>query len=160
MDKTGLLITLYLVSKKLLFRPSLYLSAFFEANRPLYYDNLTRVRTKNDLTQWLKFFLVGAIQTAGSSVATFRQITMLKQRLETKIAGLGRKQSNAEKLLYHLFSQPVVTAQDVEAVLQSSAPTAHAILKDFSALGILQERTGYQRNRVFSFQEYIALFEE
>lgn len=36
-----LLITLYLVSKGLLAKPMLYLSAFFEKNKTLYYDNLT-----------------------------------------------------------------------------------------------------------------------
>ncbi|MDP3029243.1 MAG: Fic family protein, partial [Deltaproteobacteria bacterium] len=44
-----LLITLYLVSKGILKRPVLYLSDFFERNRTLYYDNLVRVREKNDL---------------------------------------------------------------------------------------------------------------
>lgn len=53
-----LLITLYLVNKGLLTRPTLYLSAFFEQNKTLYYD-LSRIRTHNDLNQWLKYFLVG-----------------------------------------------------------------------------------------------------
>ncbi|MDX9800233.1 MAG: Fic family protein, partial [Spirochaetia bacterium] len=59
-----LLITLYLVANGLLDEPLLYLSDFFEKNRGLYYDNLTLVRTKNDLTQWIRFFLTGIIQTA------------------------------------------------------------------------------------------------
>jgi len=159
--RTGrLLITLYLVSKKLLVRPALYLSAFFEEHRFLYYDNLSGVRNRNDLPQWLKFFMVGVIQTAGSSVATFRKITALKQQLETEIAGLGRRQANARKLLHYLFSQPVVTAKTVEEVVQVSTPTANSLLQDFTTLGILQERTGYQRNRVFSFVEYLGLFEK
>ena len=52
-----LLITLYLVNKGILKRPILYLSDFFERNRTLYYDNLQRVRTHNDINQWLSFFL-------------------------------------------------------------------------------------------------------
>ena len=49
-----LLITLYLVDKEILKQPILYLSDFFERNKTLYYDNLMRVRTHNDLKQWLK----------------------------------------------------------------------------------------------------------
>lgn len=66
-----LLITLFLVSKNILKRPILYLSDFFERNRSLYYDNLMRVRTHNDLNQWLKFFLVGVIETAKQGIHTF-----------------------------------------------------------------------------------------
>jgi Fic family protein len=56
-----LLITLYLVSNGILAKPLLYLSDYFEKNKTLYYDNLTFVRTKNDLGQWIKFFLTGVI---------------------------------------------------------------------------------------------------
>lgn len=37
------------------------MSDFFEKNGMLYYDNLMRVRTHNDIKQWFKFFLVGLI---------------------------------------------------------------------------------------------------
>lgn len=159
--RTGrLLITLHLVSKKLLVRPSLYLSAFFEEHRQLYFDNLFNVRHKDDMIQWLKFFMVGVIQTAESSIVTFRKIIALKHQVELRLATLGRKQQNARKLLFFLFSQPVVTAQDVGKLLDKSLPTANSLIKDFIALGILTEKTGYRRNRVFSFGEYIGLFEK
>src|SRR5690625_1214560 len=56
-----LLITLYLVSTGVLKRPILYLSDYFEKNRIDYYDNLMRVREKNDLSGWIQFFLEGVI---------------------------------------------------------------------------------------------------
>lgn len=69
-----LLITLYLVYSKVLQQPLLYLSDFFEKNKTLYYDNLTFVRTKNDLTQWIKFFLTGVSETAQNSAHTLKSI--------------------------------------------------------------------------------------
>jgi len=69
-----LLITLYLVSKGILKQPILCLSDFFEKNRTLYYDNLMRVRTHNDLSQWFKFFLPGVVETAKSGVTTFDSV--------------------------------------------------------------------------------------
>lgn len=51
-----LMITLFLVSEGLLEKPLLYLSNYFEKNKSLYYDNLTVVRSKSDILQWLKYF--------------------------------------------------------------------------------------------------------
>ena len=69
-----LLITLYLVSAGVLDMPLLYLSEYFEKNKTLYYDNLELVRTKNDMGQWLKFFLTGVIQTSENGVNTLHKI--------------------------------------------------------------------------------------
>jgi len=63
-------------------QPLLYLSAFFERNKGLYYDNLTFVREKNDLLQWLKYFLVGTAHTAEDAVATLSKILSLRNRLD------------------------------------------------------------------------------
>jgi Fic family protein len=62
------LITLYLVSSELLTKPSLYLSDFFERNRIDCYDNLTRVRTQNDLENWINFFFTGVIEVSKNSI--------------------------------------------------------------------------------------------
>ena len=75
-----LLITLYLVSTGLLTKPSLYLSDYFERHRQLYYDNLDNVRVKNDLVQWIKFFLVGIIETSEKGIETFKEILILKEK--------------------------------------------------------------------------------
>ncbi|MDP3831573.1 MAG: Fic family protein, partial [Ignavibacteriaceae bacterium] len=69
-----LLITLYLVANKLLSKPTLYLSDFFEKHRKLYYDNLTTVRTNNNLTQWIKFFLTAVIETSSDGIDAFQNI--------------------------------------------------------------------------------------
>src|SRR4030066_317560 len=67
-----LLITLYLVSTGVLEKPLLYLSDYFERHRTLYYDNLNKVREKNGLAQWIKFFLAGVIETSDKGVKTFK----------------------------------------------------------------------------------------
>ena len=66
-----LLITLYLIDKKLLKFPTLYLSDYFERNRRDYYDMLTAVRQKNKLKDWIVFVLQGVIETAQNSIETF-----------------------------------------------------------------------------------------
>ncbi|MDQ3110785.1 MAG: Fic family protein [Bacteroidota bacterium] len=154
-----LLITLYLVSKNILRRPSLYLSDFFERNRQLYYDNLSGTRTKKDLMQWIKFFLVGVIETAEKSTAVFNAIIRLREIIETeKIITLGKRAPVGRKTLNYIYIKPVVTVSDIIDELKISKPTANAIVKDFIRLKILKEQTGFKRNRIFVFEEYLDLF--
>lgn len=154
-----LLIPLYLVERGLLAKPSLYLSAFFEQHKTLYYDNLMRVRTHGDLTQWLKFFLEGIRQTAESAIQTFRSIITLREECERTILTLGRKSQLARTALHLLFSQPIVDGQDLATAFSINITTALRLIEDLIRLGILRETTGFKRNRIFAFQRYIALFE-
>jgi Fic family protein len=155
-----LLITLYLVSSGLLVKPTLYLSAFFEKNKSLYYDNLTRVRTHNDLTQWLKFFLEGIRQTAQNSIDTFKAIIALRQEIEYQsILTLGKKTKMAQDFLHFLYSKPITDSQETAKQLSVNPSTAIRLIEDFVRLGILKEITGYKRNRVFVFEKYLKLFE-
>lgn len=154
-----LLITLYLVSKKVLLKPSLYLSEFFEKNRAYYYDNLMTARISNNLTQWLKFFLVGVIETSKSSIEVFKMILSLKSKLETDVLPkLGSKANRGQQLLKILYQAPILSTKDTASILNISTSTANRLIMDFVKLGILHEYTGYKRNRKFIFREYVDLF--
>jgi Fic family protein len=155
-----LLITLYLVSERILCKPTLYLSDFFVKNKALYYENLMAARQNNNLTQWLRFFLEGVIQTAESSIDTFKKIITMKEQIEQeKITKLGKKTKTAQQFLLYLFAQPIVDGEDVAGTLNMNISTALRFINDFIELGILQEMTGFKRNRIFKFDEYIHLFE-
>ncbi|MDO7172060.1 Fic family protein [Mariniflexile sp. AS56] len=153
-----LLITLYLVGKGILKQPILYLSDFFEKNRTLYYDNLMRVRTHNDLGQWLKFFLTGIIETAQKGVKTFDGILQLQKNIDEKIKILKGRSTDAKLLIEYLYTKPVINAATVAEVIDKSAASAYKLLRDFETLKILDEVTGSERGRLYVFSEYIELF--
>lgn len=154
-----LLITLFLVEKQILQKPLLYLSSYFEQNRSLYYDKLTLVRTKNDMKQWLKYFLLGIAQTAEKATQTLSQILELKANLENTISHqFGKKSANALKLLHALFEKPVTQVKQAEKILGTSYKTANDLVADFVTVGILKELTEQSRNRIFVFEDYINLF--
>jgi Fic family protein len=154
-----LLITLYLVNAGVLDMPLLYLSEYFEKNKTIYYDNLELVRTKNDMGQWLKFFLTGVIQTSENGVNTLHKITELKTTIEKeKILTMGKRAKQGSILLHALFSEPVVTVKDVQKITKLTPITANGLVQAFMAAGILKETTGNQRNRVFVFEDYLRLF--
>jgi Fic family protein len=154
-----LMITLYLVSTGLLDKPTLYLSDFFERRKSLYYDNLTFVRTSNNLIQWIKFFLVAVIETSDKGIYTFREILRMKENIEgVKLLSLGKRINNAKKLITFLYRKPLINVKDVENLLKVTTKPANAIIQQFEKLGILIEVTGYKRNRLFLFKEYYKLF--
>ena len=154
-----LLITLFLVDKKILTKPLLYLSAYFEKNKSLYYDNLTFVRTKSDMKQWLKYFLVGVIETAEKSSQTLSNILEMKDRFEKKInSEFGRKSQSAMILLQYLLKKPIINVNQVKEETKLSYNAANSLISDFISAGFLKEITGYNRNRVFVFDEYLKKF--
>jgi Fic family protein len=155
-----LLITLYLVDSKVLSKPLLYLSSYFERNKSHYYDNLAAVRLKNDMNQWLKYFLVGIAETAGNAVDTLSKVIALKSNLESEIIkSSGRKSHSAAILLQQLFQNPIINIHKVKEVCRLSFKAANNLVTYFVSAGILKEMTGQSRNRVFVFEEYLNLFQ-
>jgi Fic family protein len=154
-----LLITLFLVDSHILEKPLLYLSSYFERDKGLYYDNLMFVRTKSDMTQWLKYFLVGVAETAAQATDTLSQVIQLKADLEQRInQTFGRKSHTASLLLQHLFVNPITDVAKVTAICNLSKKAANDLVADFVNAGILKEMTGQHRNRIFMFDSYVKLF--
>ncbi len=153
-----LMVPLYFISKGILAKPSLYLSDYLERHKGAYYDALTAVRTNNNLCHWVKFFLVSVRETAIKGRATFQKILELRERVEPQILELGRRAKNARKLLTHLYGKPYVSVNESAKLLTVSHQTANALIREFTRLGILHESTGYGRNRLFFFDDYVSLF--
>lgn len=155
-----LLITLFLVDQKILSKPLLYLSAYFEKNKGLYYDNLTFVRTRNDMAQWIKYFLSGVAETAEKATNTLSQVIELKAEIENQIfSTFGRKSQSAGLLLQALLKKPIVNVLQAKKITGLSYKAANNLINDFMQAGILKEMTGQSRNRVFVFSQYLNLFQ-
>jgi Fic family protein len=155
-----LMITLYLVNKGILKEPILYLSDFLEAHRRHYYENLMRVREKNDISQWFKFFLVGIIETANKGITTFDSILQLQKQIDTQIQTLGSRAINAQKITNYLYQKPLINAEKVSEVAGISFPSAYKLIAEMERLEILKEITGGQRSREYIFDKYIKLFQQ
>ena len=153
-----LMITLYLVEKKILKQPILYLSDFFEKNRTLYYDNLMRVREKNDIEQWFKFFLVGIIETAKSGINTFDKILKLKNEIEEKLKTIGSRSTNAKLVIDNLFINPIISPTRSKEITNLSLASVYKLLDKLEELKIIEEFTGRKRDKLYVFSDYLNLF--
>lgn len=156
-----LLITLYMVQEKILAQPLLYLSTYFEKRKDLYYDNLNSVRVNNDMTHWIKYFLVGVEQTAALASQTLSNILEFKDNIENHArANYGRRSTTAILLIHHLMQNPVVTVDDAARLCDISYKSANEIVKLLYSDGYLVESTGQSRNRLFKFKPYTDIFAE
>lgn len=155
-----LLIILYLIQNGMLGKPVLYISQFFEAHRQDYYDSLMLVRRTNDIEQWLRFFLVGVNETAKRAIGTLQDIMRLREDVAKRILTLGKRVSRADQLLNHLYQEPIISVASAAELLDITPQSANTLVGDMERLGILKEITGFERNRLFRFEEYVALFAE
>ncbi|NOX98922.1 MAG: Fic family protein [Verrucomicrobia bacterium] len=153
-----LLITLYLVDKELLDYPCLYLSSHLEKHRSHYYDALTHVRNTHDLAHWIRFFLVGIIETSKNSINTFRSIFELRNRTTALLETFGRATPNATRFVNYLYSNPIITSVEIAGKLELSQTTVDRLIALLMKNKVLGELTGQRRNRVFFFKEYYQIF--
>ena len=155
-----LLIVLQLIDYKILRKPTLYLSYFFEKNRTSYYDLLNLVRKTSNIEQWLKFFLSGVIETAKDGIKTFEEIITLRRKYEEKIMIFGRRAEIGHRLLLELFSNPIADINKMKEKLGVAYNTANNLVNLFIKNNFLKEVTGHSRNRFFVLWEYLNLFKK
>ncbi len=155
MDGNGrvgrLLITFLLCQREILHRPLLYLSSYLKAHRAEYYDRLTAIRSSGDWEGWVNFFLQGVVEVSKAASDTARKILELRER--------HRRRVKSQPLLDYLFEQPLVSIPLVQKRLGCTFPTASKYVDQLIVEGLLREITGFQRNRLFRFDPYLALFD-
>lgn len=156
-----LLITFLLTECGVLHKPVLYLSHHFKQHRQSYYDHLQAVRDHGDWEAWLAFFLRGVIDVAGEAAATARRILQLREQHRSAITEhLGRAAGNGHKALESLYHRPIVAVADVQQLTGTTFAAANNLVSRLVQQGVLQEMTGYARNRRFRYAPYIALFND
>ena len=155
-----LLITLLLCENGTLKEPALYLSLYFKKYRELYYDYLQSVRTKGKWEEWLNFFMDGVTNTAEQSIKTTTKMTSLFNKDKEKVEKLGRAKDSALKVFEYFKSKPLNTVPSIAKHLKMTAPTARASVNHIVELGILQEISGKQRDKMYSYKTYMAILNE
>ena len=153
-----LLIPLYIQSKGMLDKSCLYISDYIERNKDTYYDMLTRVRTHNDMIEWIKFFLEAVIETSKTAKEKFRNVVELTMQMDKIIVNLPVKSDNVKKVIDVLYNEPVINRKKLCDITKIKEGTIKNIIKCLLENNIIVETTGYSRNQIFTFQKYTDLF--
>jgi Fic family protein len=155
-----LLITFLLCWRGVLKHPMLYISDYFKRYRQEYYERLQRVRDHDDWEGWMQFFLKGLQTVALEATETARRIQTMRDRYRDLIGRKIRGTAIGFVLLDYLFEMPMVNVKLVAQRIGRSYPVANDLVGTFLDLGLLIETTGQRRNRIYSFQPYLDLFEQ
>lgn len=155
-----LLITLQLCADGLLREPLLYLSLHFKTHRRRYYELLNAVRDDGDWEAWLDFFAEAVQVSATQATTTARRLVDLCTADRARIQGLGRAATSALAVFDVLQHRPIATAASLSATTGLAAATVNKALAHLDTLGVVTERSGRRRDRVFGYARYVEILNE
>lgn len=151
-----LLIILFLIEKKMLQRPVLYISYELKRRQVEYYDRMMALREYGHYEQWVLFFLDAVRETAESATKKIDLLEAMTARDREKVVFSEKLKSAYE----YLLKRPLINIRSVETQLNVSYVTANKLVGQLVSLGILLQENGKsKRNRVFIYTEYMEILE-
>lgn len=133
----------------------LYLSPYIEAHKQAYYDALKAAQQQLDWGQATAFMADAITGTVDELLVTRDALSRLTAAWRTRRR--FREKSAAQRALALLPDYPVFTAKRLAERLGVSAPAVGTAIDQLVAAGIVEERTGYSRNRVFAAGEVLRI---
>ena len=134
---------------------ALALSPYFQAHQGPYQAHL-----RGPWAPWLAFFVTGVAESATQAAEMVRRCAVLaKGHREAICAGLGHAVGRGLRVFGRLTAEPVATVSGVRAITGTSYVAANQLVARFVEMGILEEITGYRRNRRFQYGPYVRIFD-
>lgn len=152
-----LLITLYLMEKKILSTPALYISYFLKKNRIEYYDRMTEVRRNGNYEQWIKFFLLALSEAATDAVETIDKLIDLHDKTIKIIDSFGKAKTSALKLMKYLEENPIIEIGKTAAVLNMAYNTVSRTVNLLIDKNILIQSDKVGKTKIYSYEEYLKI---
>ena len=153
-----LLIILFLIERKVLTAPLMYISAFFEATRNEYYNRLLAVSQESQWNPWLEYFLNGITRMSEDVLSRAEKINLLLQSWRNKIA--GEKPKILLDVIELLAENPFWNTKKLSERLQVAFTTAQRAINVLVERGILFQVDNAQRDRVFCATAIMKILDE
>ena len=153
-----LLITLFLMERKVLTTPALYISYYLKLNRVEYYDRMTQVRRTGDYEQWIRFFLDAISESAKEAVADIDRLTTLHDSSMSKLNDLSTRQKKSVSAVFtYLESNPIIDIGKTASALGMSYNTTAKAVSILEEKRILQQTNKEGKSRIFSYTDYLDI---
>jgi cell filamentation protein, protein adenylyltransferase len=153
-----LLITLFLMERKILPTPLLYLSAFFEATRRDYYDGLRGVSERGAWQDWLEYFLQGIARMSEDALSRATRMNDLLAGWRGKLA--GQSTNMPVRVVDLLAANPFVTISGAANQLKVAFTTAQRAIERLERNGVVQRISDAKRDRVYCARALLDILEE
>lgn len=154
-----LLIPLFLYQTKILSKPYVYVSKYFEEHRRDYYDLLADVSYKEAWTPWLRFFLNGLVEQSNDACSLVQEILEVQRKFHAVLSDF--RSPYALNLLDSLFAYPIVTTTQMKKLgAIPNAQTLINLVRKFVNAGILVDMSPKRtRNKTYAFKQLLDLIE-
>jgi Fic family protein len=153
-----LLITLFLIERKILPTPLLYLSAFFEASRRDYYEGLRWVSERAAWQDWLEYFFQGIARMSEDALNRATRINDLLGHWRGALA--GQSTNTPLRVLDLLTANPFLTITGAANQLTLAFTSAQRAIDRLEQNGIVQQVSDAKRDRVYCAQALLDILEE
>lgn len=154
-----LLIPLFLYNRKILSKPYVYVSKYFEEHRRDYYDLLADVSYKDAWIPWLRFFLNGLTEQANDASALVRQIVEMQRNFHSVLSDFHSPY--ALNLLDALFAYPICNTAQMRVIGGiKNTQTLLNLIKKFENAGILADVSpNRKRNKTYAFSPLLEIID-
>ncbi|MFK4719440.1 Fic family protein [Bradyrhizobium niftali] len=133
----------------------LYLSPYIESKKGTYYASLKDAQQRLEWEPVITFMADAVTGTVEELIRTRTALSELSERWRGRRK--FRRGSAAMRALDELHNYPVVTARRLGDLLDVTPAQINQGIAQLEEAGILHERTGYARNRVYAAPEVLAV---
>ena len=134
---------------------ALAMSPYFRSSRGEYQTLLG-----GPTAPWLDFFVTGVAESATEAAGMIRRCAVLaREHREAISARLGHAVGRGLRVFRRLTTEPVATVSEIQAITGTSYVAANQLVARLVDMGILDEITGYRRNRRFQYGPYVRVFD-
>jgi Fic family protein len=133
----------------------IYLSGYVEAQKSDYYAVLQAAQKRLDYGPII-VFLADAIARSHEEMEHSRA-ALIRLGEEWQSSVSARAGSTEQKALTILLSSPLITAGELSARAGVTFAASSRALEKLKEKGVISERTGFKRNRLFAAEDVIAV---
>ena len=154
------LVALIMEQEQVLSEPALYLSLYFKRHQAEYYALLSQLRDHGDWELWLRYFIDGVTWTAGDCIAKAEELSDLFERDRELLLQQGRRSRSALQVHDAFVQRPMLNLAELQRLTGLSAGASTSSIETLQRAGMVSERTGQRRNRIFAYDRYVEILSE